>query len=116
MHEFADLGMIRGTVENLEDAVAGETYEYTEMYAKFVEDARSEGVKEAARSFTWARAAEEIHARLYEKALEAARRGEDFKLKGVWVCEQCGNIEFGEAAPEKCKLCGKSREWFRWVD
>lgn len=114
--EFEAAGGIRSTVENLKDAVAGETHEYTDMYVRFLEEARSEGAKDAARIFAWAKAAEEVHARMYEAALAAAERGEDFRPRGVWVCEKCGNIEFGEAAPEKCRLCGQPKEWFRWVD
>ena len=116
LREFDDLGGVKDTVENLRDAVAGETYEYTDMYVKFLEDARAEGVKDAAKTFAWAKAAEEVHARLYQMALEAAGRSEDLKIKGIWVCQKCGNIEFGETAPEKCRLCGHPKEWFRWMD
>jgi rubrerythrin len=116
MRELNDLGAVQGTAENLQDAIGGETYEYTDMYVKFLEEARSEGVKEAAKTFAWAKAAEEVHAELYRKALEAARKGEDLRPQGVWVCEKCGNIEFGAAPPEKCRLCGHPKEWFRWVD
>jgi rubrerythrin len=115
LRELNDLGGVKTTVENIREAIAGETYEYTDMYARFLEEAKSEGVKEAAHTFAWAKAVEEIHARLYQMALAAADRGEDLKIHGAWVCEKCGNIEFGEA-PEKCRVCGHPREWFKAMD
>ncbi len=115
LRELNELGHVKSTLENLGDAIKGETYEYTDMYAHFLEEARSEGLKEAARTFAWAKAAEEVHARLYTLALDAARRGEDLKIHGAWVCQKCGNIEFGQA-PEKCSICGHPREWFKLVD
>ena len=36
-------GSIPGTAENLEDAAAGENYEWTDMYAGFAKEAREEG-------------------------------------------------------------------------
>jgi len=115
LRELNDLGGVKGTVENIRSAIEGETYEYTDMYARFLDEARSEGVKEAAKTFAWAKTVEEVHARLYTMALQAAERGEDLRLNGVWVCEKCGNIEFG-SPPEKCPVCGHPKEWFRWVD
>ena len=116
MRELNDMGGVRGTVENLEDAIAGETYEATEMYVQFLKEAQAEGVKTAAKTFAWAKAVEQVHADLYKLALEAARRGEDLKIHGVWVCEKCGHIEFGPERPEKCRICNHPKEWFRWMD
>jgi rubrerythrin len=115
LRELNDLGGVQSTAENLRAAIEGETYEYTDMYARFLEEASSEGVKGAARTFAWAKAAEEVHARLYKMALEAADRGQDLKIPTAWVCRKCGNIEFG-AAPEKCPICGHPREWFSSID
>jgi rubrerythrin len=115
LREFDDLGGVKTTADNLRAAIEGETYEYTDMYVRFLDEARAEGVKEAARTFAWAKAVEEIHARLYQAALEAAERGEDFRIKGIWVCGKCGNIEFGDA-PEKCRVCGHPREIFESID
>ena len=41
-------GEVPSTVENLKDAAAGENYEWTDMYAKFAEEAREEGFGQAA--------------------------------------------------------------------
>jgi rubrerythrin len=115
LREFGNLGGIGSTADNLKAAIEGETYEYTTMYAEFLETAKQEGNKDAVKTFHWARLVEEIHARIYEKALEAVARGEDFKIPGIYVCEKCGTIEFGEP-PEKCPVCGHSKGYFRWME
>lgn len=54
------------TLQNLEAAVAGETYEYKTMYPPMVEQARTEGHK-AKVMLDFANRAEQVHARLFEK-------------------------------------------------
>src|SRR5271157_3889559 len=46
------LGEIGTTVENLKAAIAGETYEYTEMYPPMIKTAEEEGNLAARRSFS----------------------------------------------------------------
>jgi len=101
---FSAMDGFGDTVANLEAAVAGETYEYTEMYPPMLETAEAEGHK-AKRMFKLAVAAEEVHAKLYTQALEAARKGEDLAETEFHLCPVCGYIEFG-APPEKCPICG----------
>jgi len=101
---FRALDGVGDTAANLEEAIAGETYEYTEMYPPMLAAAEEEGHK-AKRMFKFAVGAEEIHANLYKRALEAARKGEDLQEEKFYLCPVCGHIEFG-AAPEKCPICG----------
>ena len=70
LKHFEVAGKIHTTAENLKDAVAGETHEYTEMYPDFLKAAEVEGNKEAIKTFTFAMKAEAVHARLYQEALE----------------------------------------------
>ncbi len=101
LKHFDVAGKIGGTVENLKDAVAGETHEYKDMYPDFVKQAEAEGNKGALMSFTFAMKAEEVHARLYQEALDNLdAEGEVF----YYLCPVCGNIE--KAVPEKCPICG----------
>ena len=37
---------------------------------------------------------------------------EDSKEQTKWVCQLCGYIHFGDNPPEKCPLCGASKEMF----
>src|SRR6266545_2741782 len=42
---FTNMGGVGTTLQNLENAVSGETYEYTEMYPPMVDQAKAEGHK-----------------------------------------------------------------------
>ncbi len=94
-------GKIGSTVDNLKDAISGETYEYKEMYPDFVEKAEEEGNKAAVMSFIHAMKAEEVHAKLYQEALENLEKTEEVFY---YLCPVCGNIE--KVRPEKCSICG----------
>src|ERR1700740_1015835 len=59
---------IGATAKNLEAAVAGETYEYTEMYPGFAKTAREEGFVEIAEWFETLARAEKSHAGRFQKA------------------------------------------------
>lgn len=60
---------IGGTEENLKAAVAGETYEYTDMYPGMARAAREEGFEEIADWFETLAKAERSHAGRFQKAL-----------------------------------------------
>ena len=99
-----NMGGVGSTLENLEAAVAGETYEYTEMYPPMVEQAKAEGHR-ARTMLGFANEAERVHARLFAEALAALRAGKDLSKMDVYLCPVCGDVEFGEP-PEKCPICG----------
>ena len=98
------LGTIGSTAENLQAGIDGETYEYTEMYPPMLAQAQAEDHK-AQRMFGYAVEAEQVHARLYKLALEAAQRGEDLAETDFYLCPVCGYIEFGQPT-EDCPICG----------
>ncbi len=62
---------INSLEEMLESAIAGETYEYTEMYPGFAKVAREEGFDEIAEWFETLARAEKSHAGRFQKALES---------------------------------------------
>ncbi|MGB0651716.1 MAG: rubrerythrin family protein [Thermoplasmatota archaeon] len=62
---------IGDTAKNLKAAIAGEVYEFTEMYPGFARVARDEGFTEIAEWFEVMAKAEKIHAGRFESALEA---------------------------------------------
>jgi rubrerythrin len=101
LKHFEVAGKTGTTVDNLKDAVAGETHEYKDMYPDFVKTAEEEGNKAAVISFTYAMKAEEVHARLYQEALENIDQTEEVFY---FLCPICGNIE--KFVPEKCSICG----------
>jgi rubrerythrin len=111
IHAEGHLGALEGigsTVDNLEGAIAGETYEYTEMYPPMLEQAEADGHK-ARVMFNFALKVEEVHAELYKQALEAAQRGDDLVESEVYLCPVCGHIELGEP-PASCPVCGTKGE------
>jgi rubrerythrin len=61
---------IGSTAENLKSAIAGETYEYTEMYPGFAKTARDEGFTEIAEWFETLARAERSHAGRFKKGLD----------------------------------------------
>jgi rubrerythrin len=61
---------IGDTSLNLAASVAGETYEYTEMYPGMAKSARSEGFAEIAEWFETLAKAEKSHAGRFQKALD----------------------------------------------
>lgn len=101
LKHFEVAGKIGSTVDNLKDAVAGETHEFKDMYPDFVKEAEAAGNKAAVMSFTFAMKAEEVHAKLYQEALENLDQTEEVFY---YLCPVCGNIE--KFQPEKCSICG----------
>jgi rubrerythrin len=107
IHAEGHLGSLDGigsTVENLKAAIAGETYEFTEMYPPMLAQAEAENHK-AKRMFGYAVKAEQVHAKLYQMALEAAAKGKDLEVTEIYLCPVCGHIEFGMPT-ENCPVCG----------
>ena len=62
---------IGDTTLNLKAAIAGETYEYTEMYPGFSKTAREEGFDDIAEWFETLARAEKSHAGRFQKAHDA---------------------------------------------
>lgn len=100
-----ELAGIKGTPENLAEAIAGETFEVEEMYPAYDAVAELQGEKGAKRSVHYALEAEKIHAAMYQKAREAAQGGRDLELGTVYICPVCGYTVEGEV-PEYCPVCG----------
>jgi rubrerythrin len=106
------LGQVKSTVENLKDAIAGETHEFKEMYPEMIATAQSEGETSAERSFKFANKVERVHAELYQKAMENL---ENLKEVDYYVCEVCGYTCESEA-PENCPVCGVKKDKFFKAD
>ena len=104
-------GEIKSTLENLGSAVSGETFEFKEMYPGYIETAKKEGNKQAAWSFDVANKVEQIHAKLYSKAIDALKNKKPNEKVDYYVCSVCGNTVEGEP-PDKCPICGSPKEKF----
>jgi rubrerythrin len=113
VHAHAHLrtaGGINSTLDNLKEAIAGETHEFKSMYPDMIEKAKEEGNKAAERSFTYANEVEKVHADLYQKALNNI---DSLEETDFFVCSICG-YTCEKEAPEKCPVCGaKDKAFFR---
>jgi rubrerythrin len=106
-----EIPVILLNVENLKDAISGETHEFKEMYPEMIATAESEGEKSAVRSFKFANEVEKVHADLYQKALDNLENMEEVYY---YVCGVCGYTCESEA-PETCPACGVKTNMFSKV-
>ena len=107
------MGGVGKTIDNLKNAVAGETHEFKEMYPKFIEEAKKENVSDAIiLSLDVASRVERIHASLIKKALDNLGKN---KEADYHVCQICGHTVEGDA-PDKCPICNAPKEMFNKVD
>jgi len=104
-------GNIKSTLENLGTAVSGETFEFKEMYPDYIATAKQEGNKQASWSFDVANQVEQIHAKLFTKAIDALKSKKPMEQVDYYVCSVCGNTVEGEA-PDRCPICGAPKEKF----
>jgi rubrerythrin len=106
------LGIIKGTAENLEADIEAETYEAEEMYPAFLAIAKLQGQKGAEQSMHFALEAEKIHAELYRRAKSEVDAGKDLEIPEIRVCPVCGYTHEG-TPPEKCPVCGAPGSKFK---
>jgi rubrerythrin len=103
------------TIQNLQAAFNGETYEYTVMYPGFLAAAQAEGNAEAARIFRLAMRAEEIHAGNYADVLALLLANNvstiNAKYAVVYRCVVCGEVVTKLPDP-RCPICGAASDTF----
>lgn len=107
-------GVIGTTLENLQEAAAGENYEHTIMYPEFAKIAMEEGFKDIAAIFMAIAVAEKQHEKRYKDLAANIEAGRVFKrdTKVTWRCRNCGYLHEGEEAIEKCPACNHPRDHF----
>ena len=112
VHAMAHLrvtGDIRSTKENLDEAMKGENFEFTQMYPKFITEARDEQNKAALASFQNAMAVEQVHFSLFNDAANALAQGKDLPARNIFICTVCGNTVV-DSVPDKCPVCGAGKD------
>jgi len=103
---------VKSTLENLADALEGETYEVETMYPAFIADAEKENKTEALDSFTWAYNTERKHMEFYRFAINSLNAGSEKTISDKWyVCPVCGNTYNDKVAME-CEFCLTEKERF----
>ena len=107
-------GSIPSTMENLEDAAAGENYEWTDMYAGFAKEAKEEGFDHIAYLFESVAKIEKDHEERYKALLENVKNETVFNkgTEEMWICRNCGHVHFGKTAPKVCPVCEHPQSYF----
>ncbi len=107
-------GVIGTTMENLQEAAAGENYEYTDMYPGFAKVAVEEGFGDIAKIFEAIAVAETQHEKRYLALAANINAGTVFKKKesAVWRCRNCGYLHEGTEAPDECPACAHPQAHF----
>lgn len=99
------------TKENLEAAIAGESFERDTMYPGMMAAARGSRSRQAMRSLNFALYAETGHAALYKQALDNLDSWTD--VRTFYVCSVCGNT-VEKLGFKKCPSCFiKVDEYFK---
>ena len=111
---FKALGELGDTSENLLHAAEGESYEWTDMYARMAREADEEGFHELAEQFRGVAAIEKAHEERYRKLLKNVEEKAVFEKSGitVWECRNCGHIVISTVAPDVCPVCKHPQSFF----
>lgn len=96
---FRAAGKMGDTAANLQDAIAGETFEFTKMYPEMIKEAVAEGENATAKYMSFVNEVEEVHANLYKKAASSELTGVEF-----FICPICGYTHEGQPT-ESCPVC-----------
>ena len=102
------------TVENLNYAIEGESYENVTMYPDFAQIAKDEGHKEAARLLAGIGKIEIEHENMYRELLKRLETGAEYESDNEeeeWICEVCGHVHRGKKALKKCPVCNHPQEY-----
>ena len=108
-------GAVPDTATNLDDAAAGENYEWTDMYATFAREAAEEGFTKIAYLFEAVGKIEKEHEERYRALLKNVEEQKVFIKEDVviWQCANCGHIHVGKNAPEICPVCSHPKAYFQ---
>ncbi len=111
---FKHLGGLGDTAQNLAAAAEGENYEWTDMYAKFAEEAEEEGFTAIAFQFRAVAAIEKAHEERYRALLHNVEMQEVFAKaeETMWECRNCGHLVMGKKAPNVCPVCAHPQSFF----
>lgn len=111
---FKALGELQDTASNLAQAVAGENYEWTDMYERFAEEALEEGFTKLAYQFKAVAAIEKAHEERYRALLNNVEMQKVFEKseETMWECRNCGHLVMGKKAPEVCPVCAHPKSYF----
>ncbi|WP_179954994.1 rubrerythrin family protein [Maribacter luteus] len=104
------------TLENLKNAIEGESYEFNTMYPNFIKVANAAENYMAQISLTYAYKVEQKHRDFYKDALKALEDGNVKSLPSVYyLCPTCGNT-YATTAPSRCEISMTDAKLFIKID
>jgi rubrerythrin len=115
INHLKNMGGVKSTLENVEEAWKGEKEEYNSMYPMFMDQAKRDRSSDALKSFFWANEAEKVHGALYERAKKLLAENKDIAIGPLYICTKCG-FTVESTVPDKCPVCGEGRETFQQVE
>ncbi len=103
------------TLDNLNDANDEELYECKDMYPGFADTAEKEGFKDLAELFRKVGKIEQAHHDRFDVLIKNVENDRIFKKDEeiIWECSNCGYIQVGLEAPEKCPVCAHPRAYYQ---
>lgn len=107
-------GGVGETKANLNAAINGEHYEWSDMYPSYAETARQEGFDHIAALFEMVAKIEQEHEDRFKKLLTNVSDSLVFSKDGeaVWICRNCGHVVVGKQAPLVCPVCSYAQSYF----
>lgn len=102
---------VGATLENLQAAFSGEKHEVESMYPGFIEQAKTDNINDAVKSFGWAIDTETKHMELFTAAMDAINAKKVGGLPTTYfVCPKCGFAYSDDDVEDNCELCGTEKE------
>ncbi len=94
--------------ETIQTYEPGETFEYSHFYRMLAQYAKDHDSPLAEQAYAEAAMAEKVHGELLKQAADMENFGEE----RVYVCPVCGYVMVGDAAPERCPVCGGPKKQY----
>jgi len=104
----AQTPVVGTTKDNLQAAIDGESFEFTDMYPSFAKIATEEGFDAVSTMFQQVADIEKSHADFLKRLLDnlSAPPTAPVAIPDTWKCDACGNIVSASSAPASCAVCG----------
>lgn len=108
-------GALPSTEDVILDSIETENTFSNDMYREFARIALEEGYTDIASLFNGVANIDISHAAELRSFYTAIILNQVFckPNETLWVCMQCGNIMYGECAPEICPVCGFPQGYYR---
>ena len=109
------LDMVGNTLENLKEAMEGETIEYSTLYRQFEEEARKEGFQQIGDFYKQLSAVAKNYEEKFEELYNRVKDNTVYisPVPTRWRCMNCSWIHEGTSAPKLCSLCYFPKSFFK---